>query len=726
MFHRGQHAAAAGWFALVAACVFWKVIFLQHTLYWGDILLYFLPMITFAHRWLTQGVIPLWNPHLLWGQPFMGNPQEWLFYPSTLLLCGTSPGHYLAWNAVLHLWLGGMGMWLFVRNLGVGHAAALFAGTAWMLCGAFVPRAQFPGMFQSIALLGWLFWATDRLLQNPCWGRAALLSCVIALVILAGHTQVTYMALLIVGCWIAWRVGKHPRRYLVPLSFSVTGAILLSAVHWLPMVQLLQETQRTSLSLFAVNRFPLHPEQVPLLLVPELYGIPWQGNWLGRGNYWEVACTVGILPLMAALAAWRAHPESRFWWIVAGVSLWLALGRTGGLYILAYYLLPGLKAFHDPARWLIITDFALCVLAALGWNSLRFHQGWLIVPVIVLGITLVWVVRGEQIIHWAAQQDTIRRSRGENVPHHLLSSAQDTATWGSIQTVLVTIAGVAVLRLDPTRRFTAAMALLLAEMLPSALHANPTTTADALSQPPPSVMTVARTGGRLFVPDPLPMWREYVSYTDYGSSSPQRLLQWQAMLGSNIGMRWAVSEASGYEPVAVRRAVEEYRRLSRLWQEVPCEPEVTEQLRYFGIGAVAFGANAARWRVFALPSPPVRAFHLPSGEPLPVSDLSPQQVAIARAPSGDILLTDTAYPGWRVEVNEHPQRWRVGNKLFRVVRVSQDGSYLLWKYQPDTFRVGLYLSLLGVAVVTAVLVGEYSGRKTQNGVEKVYTTSQQR
>jgi hypothetical protein len=141
---------------------FGRIVFAQQVLYWGDIMLYFLPMTTFAARWLTQGILPLWNPHILFGQPFVGNPQEWLFYPSTLLLALLHPARYLSWNAVLHLWLGGVGMWLFLRSLEVPFRSALLGSTAWMLCGAFVPRAQFPGMFQTIAWMGWLMWSVER------------------------------------------------------------------------------------------------------------------------------------------------------------------------------------------------------------------------------------------------------------------------------------------------------------------------------------------------------------------------------------------------------------------------------------------------------------------------------------------------------------------------------------------------------------------------------------
>src|SRR5580700_12295893 len=51
------------------------------SLYWGDIMLYFEPMQRFAAAELKSGRLPLWNPYLLCGQPFLGNPQMGVFYP---------------------------------------------------------------------------------------------------------------------------------------------------------------------------------------------------------------------------------------------------------------------------------------------------------------------------------------------------------------------------------------------------------------------------------------------------------------------------------------------------------------------------------------------------------------------------------------------------------------------------------------------------------------------
>ncbi|GIV19158.1 MAG: hypothetical protein KatS3mg023_0909 [Armatimonadota bacterium] len=714
MSNRTRHAAALGWFALVAVCVFWKVVFTQQVLYWGDIMLYFLPMTTFAHRWLVQGVLPLWNPHTLFGQPFVGNPQEWLFYPSTLLLLPFHPARYLSWNIVLHLWLGGVGIWLFLRTLNVAFRPALLASTAWMLCGAFVPRSQFPGMFQSIALIGWLMWAVEHVLQTSSAGRIAILSVTVALLLLAGHAQVAYMALLLGMAWAGWRMARSGWRPLPSLLVGAAGGLLLSAVHWLPMLQLLHETPRTNLSVWGANRFPLRLEQIPLLLVPDLYGTPWQGNWLGRGNYWEVACSVGILPLMAAIVAWRARSEARFWLIITFLSWWLALGTSGGLYILAYYLLPGLKAFHDPARWLILTDFALCVAAAMGWEHLCFSRKWLSLPLVLALLALLWTWQGANIIEWAAHHDAIRASRPETVSSSLIASARATAVNGCSRAIVVAMFALLILRLSPSRRWWAAMALLLLELLPQAMPANPTTNLATFAQCPYTVQTVARTGGRLFVPEQVPMWRKYVSYVDYGANTPEYLQRWQQMLGSNTGMMWGLSEASGYEPVAVQRAVRHYVHLAQEWKRSQRDSRLLHQLQQAGVGAVATGKDADSWRVFPLPHQPMRAWTAGSSGPFIVHDPSPQCVEIANALAGELVLADTAYPGWRVWVNGKPQPWRVHEGVFRAVTVAAPSSRVLWRYEPDVFRIGFYLSLLGCAILSGAFIFRLCAGKLRN------------
>ena len=57
--------------------------------YWGDTGSYFLPLHQFLRRELLAGRLPLWNPFMLCGTPFVGNPQMFPLYPTTALLALT-------------------------------------------------------------------------------------------------------------------------------------------------------------------------------------------------------------------------------------------------------------------------------------------------------------------------------------------------------------------------------------------------------------------------------------------------------------------------------------------------------------------------------------------------------------------------------------------------------------------------------------------------------------
>ncbi|MCS7310649.1 MAG: hypothetical protein NZ741_10550, partial [Armatimonadetes bacterium] len=380
-------------------------------------------------------------------------------------------------------------------------------------------------------------------------------------------------------------------------------------------------------------------------------------------------------------------------------SLWLALGTSGGLYLVAYYLLPGMRAFHDPARWLVLADFALCTAAALGWEHLRFSRRWLMLPLVMALLAVLWSWQGDNLTAWAAGRDVIRASRPETISPELVASAHATAVHGCLRGVAVASLAVATLRLALPWRWWVSMALTLMELLPFAMAANPTTDMATFSRAPTAAQTVLQTGGRLLVPDPAPMWRQYVSYLRYGSASPEYLRRWQEMLGSNIGMMWGVSEASGYEPVTVRRAVRYYFHLAQRWKQLPTDSLLLRDLQRAGVGAVATGKDAAHWRILPLPHPPIRARTSSSNQPLAVRDLSPQRVEISNVPAGELILADTAYPGWRVQIDGVPRSWRVAEGVFRAVTVSAPSARVIWQYEPDSFRIGLYLSLLGCSLV---------------------------
>src|SRR5512140_2474908 len=76
----------------------------------GDLAQFLYPTYKFAAEWWRRGVIPLWNPYLFGGMPFVGDIQSGIFYPLNLLTFFiASPLEFrdLELLSVLHFYIAG-------------------------------------------------------------------------------------------------------------------------------------------------------------------------------------------------------------------------------------------------------------------------------------------------------------------------------------------------------------------------------------------------------------------------------------------------------------------------------------------------------------------------------------------------------------------------------------------------------------------------------------------
>src|SRR5437016_13982572 len=72
---------------LAASLVFYyPLVFLGRALVDYDAFVYFYPQRAFLARSLLSGRIPLWDPYLFDGAPFLANPQAAVLYPPSCLL----------------------------------------------------------------------------------------------------------------------------------------------------------------------------------------------------------------------------------------------------------------------------------------------------------------------------------------------------------------------------------------------------------------------------------------------------------------------------------------------------------------------------------------------------------------------------------------------------------------------------------------------------------------
>ena len=101
------------------------------------------------------------------------------------------------------------------------------------------------------------------------------------------------------------------------------------------------------------------------------------GAYQGAWNPAEMALYAGLPTLvLAGIALWSRprDPLARFFAAAALIALLLALGDATPLHGLLHSL-PVVRGFRAPARYVLLVDAALAVLAALGLDSLQNEAG---------------------------------------------------------------------------------------------------------------------------------------------------------------------------------------------------------------------------------------------------------------------------------------------------------------------------------------------------------------
>jgi hypothetical protein len=372
---------------LASVGYFWRILFTPDA--WkpaggGDLVSFLFPTYRFAAASLASGRLPLWNPHLYGGAPFLADMQTGLFYLPNLLLFLLAPEfpyRALMWMAVLHVFLAGLFMYLCLRYLEPGRPlrvpAALLGAIAYMFSDLFIVHF---GNLNLIAVSAWLplifllFW---RALRRRSLGLALGAGVVFGLSTLEGHLQITLyigLALAVAAIVDAIAARRSPRGWawsFLALGLTAAVAVSLSALVLLPGFEYARLSPRAVLPYKDAARYSLIPGLLGEMLVPALFGSREPSLYWGVWDRVAVGY-LGIFPLiLAGLAVLlRRGRRIRLFVVLAIVAFLLALGGQSIVHGWAYLLLPGFGQLRAPARAILLLDFALAALSALALDRL--------------------------------------------------------------------------------------------------------------------------------------------------------------------------------------------------------------------------------------------------------------------------------------------------------------------------------------------------------------------
>src|SRR6266568_922496 len=367
------------------------------------------------HLWLRHtlfsGQSPWWDPFVAAGQSAIADALNQLLMPVTLAV-RLLPSDVVSFNLwiALPLPVAALGTFALLRGR-LPDAAAALGACAFALSGPIVSMLNLPNLSWSVALLPWVMWAVEYVLENRraraedrerAIGRASSLGPRLSILALAFALQglcgepVTWVATgALAFVYAIFRPNGIFRLQAEGTAWTIAGLIagaLLAAVQLVPTFAGGVQAHRGALA--TPDFWSLHPLSLWEALAPHLFGnyydafladVPWMGALnFGRDPFFY-SIYIGPFVLLLAVAAVAGRPRrTAFWAVIALVFVVAALGGYTPLYPMVRRLIPALMYFRFPAKYIVFTAFAVAVLAAEGFAMLRalppdrlFRISWL-------------------------------------------------------------------------------------------------------------------------------------------------------------------------------------------------------------------------------------------------------------------------------------------------------------------------------------------------------------
>ncbi len=406
-------------FALLLACplVFAAAAWLGLPVSNQELLANFSKAENFYRGILSESGFPWWSPYYLQGTSLAF---AWVFMATNAtLLCFSIPFGFLAGPKVATLffiWLGGVGMFLFLRRYSRNALAACLGGCFFVLCPSLLTRAagfEHYAVVLPMALLPWILWALTGFLRNATVRSAVVLGVVFSFLLLS-YTKAALMALPVVLVFAAAEYFSRERVGRPAWGLAGLAAAVVFVLAVVPNLPALRESG-------FVAMFEFGPFEGWQRAFSTKSAISWfdRGGVLGEGMDQGFAPTTlnggtylgfvwaGVLVAMLLRGGARGSDLGRQARLMLALGLgmfWLSFGPrsvVGGHF--EFLRMSGGAADFTPA-------VAWFLLAAQVWVVFRIvPQGSPLWRWVAAGVSLVYLfVPGFRILEWVPLYANIR------------------------------------------------------------------------------------------------------------------------------------------------------------------------------------------------------------------------------------------------------------------------------------------------------------------------------
>jgi hypothetical protein len=735
-------------FALLAPlAVHWVA---GRTLVWFDTQRLYAPERWLADEALRALRLPLWNPYLGAGAPFLADAIHGVLHPVSVLTAwlGTE------WSADVliggYVACAGLGAALLARELGASRTGAAVAAFAYGTSGYVLSMAGNLVFLAGAGSLPFLLAGARSFAREPRPASLLAAAAGAAALALSGDAQAAVVggALALVLAWEAagWRGAA---RALAGASVGVllAGVQLAPAVAHLPRTLRSEATWTAAPEVWAFEPWRLLELVLPgFIWGPDPYADAVFASLAGPGHWpaaefpmpFAASVVVGLLPMALALAGGGEGRRGKVLVAVALVLLWIALGPALGASAILGEL-PLWRAFRYAEKLVGPLTLVVAALAGLGADAaVEGRVGWrrLLAPAVGLGVVALAAATFEvsRLDPGAVALAAPRVVRGA---WHVGLSALALAAWLALRGRLGrTGAGLALAALA----WVGAAASSPAALHPGDPEARLRTPGPALEAPPP--------GPRISTP-----YYHDLTADDPSVEGPNQAARMHAALGyPAYNVRARLESLDTYTgAVPLRLGLVSLERWAH-WPLGPrrygvthlvLDPPITASDRRMYTAVTSGATRIARggggqeiWEVphrawASFPDEVVTvvgeevaraetaaALLRPHDTPTIVEAASPFRAAQGHvravergleslrivAESADeatLVVADAWWPGWEATLDGHPATIFRADALVRAVRWPAGRHVLEMRYRPPEVRTGLVLSALGLAALVA-------------------------
>ncbi|MDO8672439.1 MAG: oligosaccharide flippase family protein [Dehalococcoidia bacterium] len=827
---RGKHPDLLPILTLLALVVvfFWRVLFGGEVLLPTDALFGFEPWKSFAHQFgidmphnellgdmivqnyewksfaresLLSGNLPLWNPYVFAGMPFLAAGQYAVLYPLGVIFYLMPVAQAYGWFTALHVFMAGLFTYTYLRVIGANRFGSLVGAIAFMFSGFLVTSFIWPMAVSTIIWLPLLLAVVETILRrfehNPHPWRSSLLyvllgSSIVGLQFLAGHLEFSFFVLFpllfyAVGRLLVVLIQKRSPMQVLKPSLALGAMCLVgfavAAIQLVPFFELISANFRAGQVTYdQVISYAFPKKQVLGFVMPDFFGNPthheyfdvvdgqskpvtkavdFAGNpityprWSVK-NYVEAAGYLGILPLLLAFLA-LFFRRDRYTLIFSTLVIFSLLLVFGTPLYRVIWLIPGLEQSHSPFRWVIPYSLSVSILAGISASTLtsgRFRP----FPIRLIGVIsclagsgiLVVLVLSRVFVgqSLAFADNLLRRSQllpfafesGQMLYSYFLRNIGLLGFFLAASGLIVAYAAGWRNKMGtkplPKLFYIAALGTLALDLFIPTYSFNTTTDPKLLDFVPPSLAQLKT--------DP-----DIFRITSYGYEDTMRPVS---------NMKVGLQDIRGYDSIILKqytnfwRLMEEpdtllYSMINKIARPASLESPILDLLNvkyvlttsniglpnytevYRGeiniyrnddflpratlVGRAKFvDSTEAALSEMGKPGFDPRRDLVITGSgggqregigigalPIPrITSYQPNRVTIATSSSEPsyLLLADSYFTGWRATVDGQEVPVLRADAIFRAVRLDQGNHEVIFRYSPDSVKLGSYVSFIGL------------------------------